>query len=266
MKVKRIRKKTLEAADEIVGTAVDAALFILYLGFTATSARTMYEAMNTSDKIESLHQRFNYASLKQAIYVLTRKEFVVRSPKRTHLDISITELGKKRLASFIPTYQTNRPWDGFVYLVSYDIPTKLNYARDLLREHIKRTGGKKLQESLWINPYNPSLLLEEFATEHNVPGTILVSKLGKDGTIGENKLTDMIIRIYDINKLAGHYHNFIEEYVDAPKDKSKTLIHDYLSILKNDPQLPFELLPKNFPGSRAYDIAKPFLDTLPFKS
>lgn len=262
MKGKKVRKKVLAAADTMLGTAVDAALFVLYLGLTVCTVRTMSEAIATSEEVEALRDRFNYKAIKQAIYVLTRKQLIRRSHERSALNVTITDLGKKRLQTIIPSYLTARPWDGFVYLVSYDIPAKQNHQRDRLRDHIKATGGALLQESLWINPYNPSLLLEEFATRHNIPGAILVSKLGRDGAIGEENLTDVIARVYELDKLADRYSEFIERFEENQKIKPVALIHDYLNILKDDSQLPFALLPKDFPADRAYRLAKPYLDKL----
>ncbi|MBI3576916.1 hypothetical protein HY086_02685 [Candidatus Gottesmanbacteria bacterium] len=263
-KFRKLGNAIVGLADTTFGTAVDTTLFLLFACLATSTVKTTYDSFRVVEEVDALRNRFNYASIKRAIYGLTHQKLISRSPSRSSLDIAITDLGKKRLASIIPTYQTKRPWDGFVYLISYDIPTKLNHARDLLREHIKTTGGVKLQESLWINPYNPSLLLEEFANLHNIPGTILVSKLGHDGAIGEEELTDVIVRVYELNKLTERYNEFIATYKDTPKVKSTALLYDYLTVLKDDPQLPFALLPKNFPADTAYRLAKPFLDKLNF--
>lgn len=88
-----------------------------------------------------------------------------------------------------------------LYLVSYDIPTKVNASRDLLRLYLRSIGCGLLQESLWLAPYNPGQLLEEYSREHRIAGTILVSRLGHDGSVGQEKLDALLARVYRLDDL-----------------------------------------------------------------
>lgn len=256
MKRATVKKTVLEASEGVVATVVDLTLVSLYMALALSSVRTMNDAFRITEDIYSFKDRVNYHAIKRALYNLTRKGLVTRSSKRTEIELAITELGRKRIAELLPTYQTDRPWDHFVYLISYDIPTEHNRSRDMLREYIKRTGGALLQESLWINPYNPTILLETFAKEHDIPGTILVSKLGKDGAIGEDNLRNVIRRVYKLEEISRRYHEFLKEYADQKNTKPSRMIFNYLAILKDDPQLPFALLPHNFPGQKAYECVR----------
>lgn len=238
----------LRLTDGLVGTVTDFLLLNLYFLINAGSIKTMGDAWRVVEEVHDTLDVLNYQTIKKALYNLSSKGFV--ADLKT---IEITKLGKQRIEELIPTYKPKRPWDGHIYLVSYDVPTKHNKLRDVLREYIRRTGGALLQESLWINPYNPSLLLKEFVETHDIPGTVLVSKLGSDGAIGEETLPDLIVRVYNLDELAARYEDFLETY-RRPKGIPKTKITiDYLSILKHDPQLPFELLPKDFPDQKAWE-------------
>lgn len=243
VKRKQVGATILAATDGLVGTVTNLVLLQLYFLASVGGVKTMGDASRVANDVHRMFDAVNYKTIKAAIYQLTKGGLVARPAKYSRFALTITEFGRKRIAELIPTYKKDRPWDGHIYLVSYDIPKRNNRSRDLLREYIRRTGGALLQESLWINPYNPTLLLETFARDHEIPGTILVSKLGSDGAIGDETLPDLIARVYTLGELGRRYEEFLE-----------TGRHpiEYLAILKDDPQLPFALLPKDFPAEAAF--------------
>lgn len=254
MKRQNIQKLILQATDGIAQTTTDTLLFLFYLygaGFGKHGPQgiyTMFEEAQTS------LSELNYKTIKRAINALTQNNLITRSSKRTVVEIEITKLGQERINTIFPIYRTKRPWDGHVYLISYDISEHSHATRNLLREYIKKTGGALLQESLWINPYNPKQLLEEFTASHKIEGSILVSKLGKDGAIGEESFHSLIKRIYHLDAIAKRYEYFIQNYQHIASPSLIALTFAYHSILKDDPQLPYPLLPKNFPSQKAYNL------------
>lgn len=251
---KRLTRSLLQITDGVVGTLTDFTLLSIYSFISAMGprGRTMYSVIHNDEVFRWLDQ-YNYQTLKQALYRLTKLGLIQRSKKRTTLELLITELGKKRLEQLLPAYHVERPWDGHLYLISYDIPNEANHARDLLREHIRKTGGALLQDSLWINPYNPSDLLNEFVAIHNISGTILVSRLGSDGAIGEEKIHELIRRVYQLDTIADRYDAFLEKY-SSKNVMIPNVFIEYTKILKTDPQLPFALEPRDFPAKEAYEL------------
>lgn len=212
----------------------------------------MYDVLFDNETLK-WHDELNYQTIKSALYQLTTKGLIKRLKKTDTLEFAISSLGKQRLKAIIPVYQSTRVWDGHVYLISYDIPSSKNVARNLLRTHIRKTGGALLQDSLWINPYNPSALLSEFVEIHHIPGTILVSKLGSDGAIGEERTSDLIRRVYRLDDLADRYDAFLDKHSKIRTAPFEMYV-EYCAILKDDPQLPFELLPKDFSAAEVYEL------------
>lgn len=257
MRRKHVARKLLEATEGLVATATDLILFFTIIPFALPGAHTQGEmSRRTQDVLELVGEDLNYRTIKNTIIKLVAAGLVTKKPSRNALDIAITKLGRTRIEAIVPTYHEKRPWDGHLYLVSYDVPAKPKAKRDMLREYLRRIGARLLQESLWLTPYNPRDIVDDFVQTHGIGGAILVSKLGTDGAIGEESLPDLIRRVYNIDALNERYAEFIETYEDAKHVRPFKLTINYLSILKDDPQLPFTLLPKDFLGEKAYRLSQ----------
>ncbi len=210
--------------------------------------RGVHQAFREADELLG---QINHNTLAATWHKLTKKRLITYKKRGGLYSAEITEYGKKRIKETIPGYQLKRLWDKKIYLITYDIPLEANSKRDKLRNFLKQIGARLLQESTWVTIYNPRQLVADFVKENKIPGTIIVSDIGRDGGIGEENLTDLLVKLYSLEKLDERYENFIKE---AKKNKkpARDLIFEYLSILKDDPQLPFELLPKGWSGDKAY--------------
>ncbi len=195
----------------------------------------------------------NYKKIKQTLYNLCKKGLIERSSRQRHADFQITSTGKARIAEIFPSYHKNRPWDGYIYLVSYDISTRANHKRNILRAYLKKIAGGKLQDSLWLSPYDPTDILHDFVKQYTVPGRILISKIGKDGSIGEETLEQLIEQIYSLGNLQEKYRDFLRAYGDKKASPTKMAL-EYGAILKDDPQLPFPLEPAGFLAGSAHTL------------
>lgn len=253
MKRKEIGKKLLQLSGGIIGSVFDLCLYQTFLVFTL--AGKQHHISTGFYQADQLLEEINHKTIANSLYTLVKKG-LIKPLKRGSLQYTITELGKQRIAETFPTYKTHRPWDGYLYLISYDIPKKSNTKRNQLRDYLKKIGCGLLQDSLWMTPYNPQGIVEDFVEEHNIPGTILVSKLGKDGSIGDEDRQSLINRIYQYDKLADRYTEFIEAYANNHRRTPFDISMAYLTILKDDPQLPFPLEPPNFPAKKAYDLTR----------
>ena len=256
MERRKIIQVVEKVSDGLFETITDVLLLSTYISLTHMTVRNAYQSYQAGKTAYRLLDEINYKTIKRSVYNMVAKGFLRHVSKKGREELAITAFGRKRIEAVIPLYRINRPWDGHLYLISYDIPTRANDERNLLREYIRKTGGALLQESLWINPYNPTNILSDFVAQHDIRGSILVSKIGKDGVIGDEKLTDLLKKVYHLDDLALRYTSFLT----AHKKRGRQEIHpietvmSYLSILKTDPQLPFPLEPEDFPAARAYQL------------
>ncbi|MBI3559691.1 hypothetical protein HY087_01000, partial [Candidatus Gottesmanbacteria bacterium] len=109
--------------------------------------------------------------------------------------------------------------------------------------------------SVWITPYNPIDLVRSFAEEKELSGTVIVSDLGKDGAVGEEDLRALLVRIYKLEELNGRFEEWLSSVEDSDGIDHHAII-GFLAILKDDPQLPFPLLPPWWKGDKAYELVK----------
>ncbi len=250
-------KKASEAiavlTDGVLSYAVDVSLwfvaFSASLSVPQSSVGQVYRAQVNADRFLN---RINYETIKQGIAEARRRGLLKKTTRGRRAWPEITKAGEKRLQGAIPQYDSKRVWDGQMHLVTYDIPEVKSRDRALLREYLRRIGCARLQNSVWITPYDPIDILRDFVREKSLQGTIIVSRLGKDGSIGDENLKDLIVRVYFLENLNKRYADWLDE--SRKKLRDMQLILQYLAILRDDPQLPFSLLPSWWLGERAHEI------------
>ena len=258
MKRKELRDIALKLSDGLLQTATDAALFTLFFtlcGFgksrTSLGAHQMfYEAT------EWLHD-FNYKTIKNAIAQLKHKKYISYSQKPTIKMIEITEEGKQRLLSLIPQYKKRRSWDERIYLVTYDVPETHRHHRNIFRSFLKRLGCAMLQESVWITPYNPKKEIKQFCKDYDLSSVVIVSDMGKDAVVGDVDMKSLVRSLYKFDNINDRYAKYITLF-EAVKKPHPVIATAYLAILRDDPQLPHALLPKDWLGDKAHAIFHKF--------
>lgn len=83
------------------------------------------------------------------------------------VEIVLSEKGKKKILEFkINEIRIKKPvkWDGKWRIAMFDVPEKLKYQRDVLREKLKDLKFYELQKSVFVHPY-PCLDEINFVTE-----------------------------------------------------------------------------------------------------
>ncbi|MBI4999305.1 hypothetical protein HZB97_00855 [Candidatus Gottesmanbacteria bacterium] len=241
-------------SEDILASTTNIILYLFFLTsasfFKSPTSRGVYQTFAEADEIFA---QINYQAFKRAFMAL-KKQRLLTVPKEGPLQVEITKRGRERLERILPHYEEKRPWDKKIYLVTYDIPIKRNKDRNLLRSYLRRLGCALLQESVWVTPYNPKKILAEFVRERGLSGVVLVSDLGLDGKIGDEDLKTFLGRIYKLGNLNYQYKEFLKEYLGKRKFSLLEVSFAFNKILKNDPQLPFELLAKDWQGKKAYDF------------
>lgn len=252
VKLDMTRAKTVtEFSEGVLSKAVDLLLVSIYFGFEF-AAVGYGNGWRAEAKSQEVLSELNYKTLKRAAEHLKQKGLVKTLKEKLELP-EITEEGKEKIYHTIPKYNKRRHWDGNIYIITYDVPTKQNAQRNLLRGFLRRMDSAPLQQSVWVTAYNPKKKIKDFVEEHNLQGFVVVSSLGKDGAIGDTEVSEIMREVYTLDNLNKRYKDFIVKAGMASQPKH-SLVFSYLSILKQDPQLPYDLLPQKWLGTHAHEV------------
>lgn len=245
-----VSRMAIAATEGVFAHAVDVTLWSLIYFAEMYQPQSvngqLWRAQVAADRFLS---KINYDTLKNAL-ITAQKNRWVKKVRRGALP-EITREGKKRLQSVLPVYDQKRVWDGRLHLVTYDIPERQKNHREILRQQLRRIGCGKLQDSVWITPYNPIDTLRTYINERDLAATVIISDLGADASIGEEDIGSLLVRVYGLMELNTRYKQWLEDVADEGGVDGQAVI-SYLSILKDDPQLPFALLPKWWKGDRSF--------------
>lgn len=169
----------------------------------------------------------------------------------------LTIEGIEKLEEILPSFKRQPKWTGSLWLITYDVAEKRKKDREALRLFLKNQGYGKLQDSVYIAPFDPTKLVRNEIEKMKFKCEVIVSKMGIDGHIGEMSVMELIDKVYDLDPISDDYLTYIQKVSkDFPSSKAPFLFLEYLSILKSDPQLPEELLPTDWPGKKAFELAK----------
>ncbi|PIV38726.1 MAG: hypothetical protein COS30_00530 [Candidatus Portnoybacteria bacterium CG02_land_8_20_14_3_00_45_8] len=249
------KRKISELSWNLTFRMTDLVLVTLFLGLNL-AAPSKHTGKFLAKLFEKIHQAIDEEKIKQVFYQL-KQQGLIDYASRLWQKPLITDQGRKRLKGILPRYDELRAWDSRLYLITYDIPEKIKFQRDKLRYFLKQIGCGLLQESVWVTPYNPKKLLKEYVSENDLSGLVLVSDLGRDGQIGEENIRSLAGTIFRLEDLNRRYREFINHWLG--KKPAPDTVGSFFSILKDDPQLPFELLPDDWAGEQVWQLVKPLL-------
>jgi phenylacetic acid degradation operon negative regulatory protein len=148
----------------------------------------------------------------------------------------------------------NRHWDGSWTLLGFSMPQSWRRQRHDLRSRLLWGGFGLLQSGLWIAPSEVDVagLIGDLGLQEHVK--VFVARAGKPTDIGE-----LIRDAWDLDGLAARYQSFLDRWdrrrplPDAPDDLARQLwlLTEWLQLVRQDPRLPVEHLPGDWPAVRA---------------
>ena len=163
----------------------------------------------------------------------------------------LTELGKIKINSKIPHLQPQGKWSGTWFVTVFDIPENQRRARNIFRSYLKEKKFGKLQESVWISPYqhyqSEIEVLEKMYGLEPFVYTLLTK------SIGRMPPAQLAERVWNVGALNQKYQEYIEEYSGKKVDRFEG-VNSFLAIARGDPQLPSELLPAEWKGEKAFQL------------
>jgi phenylacetic acid degradation operon negative regulatory protein len=164
------------------------------------------------------------------------------------------------------------PWDGLWHLVSYSVPEPRRHLRDRFRKRLSYLGFGSLSTGSWISPHDLRAEVEKLAAELNVNGFV---EQFRGAHIASSNGRALAARVWPLKRLAAAYRSFDQRWrtkwtaasgvaVSEPRAFVLRfwLTHEYQRFLLDDPDLPSELLPPDWPGRRAAALFERIHDQL----
>lgn len=168
---------------------------------------------------------------------------------------------------YLPSYLA---WDGLWTNVFF-LPSSINTKqRADLRKALLWEGFGTLSPFAFIHP-NPDLAsLDQLIEQNQCSNSVYVTQL-QDTKISQSKpLAHLVQECWQLDEVSERYRHFIEHFQPVLADLEKNtdfsdemafvirilLIHEYRRAQLHDPQLPLELLPKNWAGKQAYELCQ----------
>ncbi|MDH7475896.1 MAG: PaaX family transcriptional regulator C-terminal domain-containing protein [Microgenomates group bacterium] len=171
----------------------------------------------------------------------------------------LTEKGFYALCLEFPFFRFIKDkWDGRWRIISYEIPESKREIRDRLRRSMQGWGLGPWHRSFWITPHPILNNLRDLVSGREEEKYIQAFEA--DHNFGDKKnLLEKVWAISQLDKKYRELFRFWHEVLSKEGDKIeklKKIITNYISLLRNDPGLPQELLGKNWIGFEGFNIYK----------
>jgi len=211
---------------------------------------------------------------KQNYYRLVKKQIDNKTIKKIKLGnkhyLKITNEGINKLnKKFGLNTLSNKPWDGIWRIVIFDIQELRKYLRNAFRRKLKYLGFGPIQKSVWLSPYPVFKDIKVFIKVNNLNNEIIVFE---SQTI-DLDIEELLNKAWNLNELKKLYLTYYKSLIQikaqikafgikSVEQKFKNIHRKVLELYFNDPRLPTELLPKDWPRFKTMklleDITKSF--------
>src|ERR1700694_1280622 len=209
-------------------------------------------------------------AVRSAVARLARESWIKGRRAGSRSFYSLSEAGRTLIAEGTRRiYRTNgRVWDGRWCLLTYTIPEAERGTRDRLRKRLAWLVFGALGGGVYVAPRDVSADVRSLLSTHNAArfARVFRAELGAGHSDSE-----IVKQCWDLAAIARAYGRFVRHYrarfaADKRRRKGGTLVdrdafatrfaltHDFRRFPFLDPDLPKELLPKDWAGARAREL------------
>ncbi|MDA8272000.1 MAG: PaaX family transcriptional regulator [Actinomycetota bacterium] len=189
---------------------------------------------------------------------MVKRDLLNRHRHGRKMYFSVTDRGEKILndgyARVWESGAVNRNWDGQWTVVAFSLPNDCRQERHDLRSRLIWRGFGLLQPGLWVAPgqVEVSDMIDEVGLAEYM--SVMTAR---PATPTES--SELVVRAFDLSSIANSYDRFLEgwdssnPWLEWPDDLARQLIlhTDWLQLVRQNPRLPADYLPTNWPAFRA---------------
>ena len=176
-----VGNKTRVDVQHVLLTAIGAGVFNMET-LVAGVLRTLTALKKNDRRYRSSYYVYN------ATHRLEKNGLLCLDKKGDAASVRLTEKGRRELAQYAAESETLQPkkWDGKWRLVIFDIKETKKGKRDRIRRNLARFGFEKLQNSIWVYPYECEDLITFLKADCKIDKEVLYivsEKIPDDGWI-----------------------------------------------------------------------------------
>ncbi|MFN2269874.1 MAG: PaaX family transcriptional regulator C-terminal domain-containing protein [Anaerolineae bacterium] len=164
-------------------------------------------------------------------------------------------------------------WDGTWLVVAFSVPEEQRVKRDLFRDRLIEMGFGLLSSSVWISPFDQEADVASLVGELSLDGMVAILHCDHIQMPGLASVRELAGAVWDLEPLAEHYRDlnrrveaftaFLEQLGQGGEIDAEAIFFAAMDlqnevmemILTEDPCLPPELLPSEWPGQRTHELA-----------
>jgi phenylacetic acid degradation operon negative regulatory protein len=163
-------------------------------------------------------------------------------------------------------------WDGTWLVVAFSVPEDQRGKRDAFRDRLAEMGFGLLSSSVWISPFDQEAEVASLVAELGLDGMVAILHCDRIQMPGLAGVGELARGVWDLEPLAQHYRDLnhrVEVFaaslrragqggqIDAEAlfFEAMDLQNELMEmILVEDPCLPPDLLPPDWPGRRTHEL------------
>jgi phenylacetic acid degradation operon negative regulatory protein len=164
-------------------------------------------------------------------------------------------------------FPDGKQWDGkWIIVIVSGLITAVQ--RGVLRKELLWEGFSMIAPGVYIHPSGKEQVLEELLGRADALGKVFVCTASESDIVESYPLSALIERSWDLKPIIEGYRTFINKFSSIAKILRNAasinaeqsfvvrtlLIHAFRRLHLQDPQLPRELLPQDWPDSAAYEL------------
>lgn len=228
---------------------------LLNLLFWSAEKLMMPTFRNLTESYEGWEYR-NF--LRHELRSLQRRNLLSKEDRAEGIVYRVTELGRlTAMGGRDPNDLWNRRWDGYWRMLLFDLPARRKQLRQRLWRWLRENHFGYLQNSVWITPDPVTEVLEAIQEFRNDVESFTVMESRCCGGRSDESIVE---GAWDFEAI----HDRYRDYLALPKpptvagaELTEWLHRErvaWMRAVELDPFLPRALLPKDYPGAKAWEV------------
>jgi len=216
-----------------------------------------FSSVNLDEKVQKIFDLTLNQKTRGTISGLIKEKTIEKGKEEN--SYQLTEKGFSELCLEFPFFRfLKEKWDGKWRVISYEIPEKKREIRDRLRREMQGWGLGPWHRSFWLTPHPIITTLKTLTSQKEEERYIQAFQA--DHVFGDREI--LIEKVWLKTNLDKLYRGLFKKWHDilssqAEKiDKFKKVVSEYISLLRQDPGLPKELIGETWIGFEGWNIFK----------